>query len=239
MPNSSLNGFIPKSQAVEEYCRSPRQLTRDINDAIRKGASKILKNFKLLTDDGVVQEGVAIKSVQTVVDLKKSGKNPMWFIREEWLLEKFGKRLEERSTEPEEDISRDASSENTNTTSYSSEYVALLQDQIADLKKDKEKFDKTLEKSNELQGQLHVLLNRLLLLLPESSNTPPPVDTVVQDAETTTASPDSGMHSPNGPSEDSRKEGTQGRNTKSKTSTGKKQAKPKWNDFPTFKRFFS
>ena len=162
-------GFIPRSEAEEKYGRSRSSFIRDINRGFATGDVEFLGNFYVFLNDGTRIEG----SEATKDRLRTSGHlQPEWYVRESFVESRYWQKKSPRkptrntttSTKPTSDGGGDSSSLKT----YSVEYVELLQNQIEDLKKDKENYrlmvegyNKTLDEQGKLQSQLHTLLQDL------------------------------------------------------------------------------
>lgn len=169
MPVDSLHGFISKKQAVKRYRRSPRQLTRDITEAITLRDADTLPHLRLQTDDDKIHSAEDI-TLDRVKEFKAEGRNPMWFVAEIWMSDKFGPRGSATTPPPDEAPveAKHTKAENTSSPEsrgYSDDYVRLLAQQNEDLKADKDKLLNLVEELTENQKQNNVLLKSFQELL--------------------------------------------------------------------------
>lgn len=139
MSRTAIPGFIKKRNAAQQYRRSPRQITRDITIALEMRDESVLSHVQILTEDGNTIDGNDI-TPELIKQLRSEGRNPMWYLRKNWLEESYGLRGSDApkgdaivdDNQPEIDdvpITRTAGEEGI---------VALMQESIRELKKDKE-----------------------------------------------------------------------------------------------------
>ncbi|MDB4614159.1 hypothetical protein OAH18_00575 [bacterium] len=165
-------GFISKKQATELYRRSARQLTRDITEAITLSKQDALPHLILKTDDGHLHEAKSL-TLDRIKEMKAQGMNPMWFVDEIWMDDRFGKRPDidtgATPTKKKPTAKVDTSHANPNPiqkgTGFSDDYVNLLIQQNTDLKSDKDKLMDLVEELTEHQKQNNVLTHNLQQLL--------------------------------------------------------------------------
>ncbi len=183
MPTKFPEGFISKKQATQKFNRSPRQLTRDITEAITLRKDDVLPHLILKTDDDKIHNSSEI-SLGRIKEMKANGENPMWFVQSSWMKDRFGIRdpnksdapKEQNNTEPE--VSARKTDSEQGTGRHNDDFVALLKEQNADLKKDKDKLLNLVEELTENQKQNNVLTQDLHKLLikeeesPDSSKSP-------------------------------------------------------------------
>lgn len=146
----------------------------------------ILSNLKLWTEDDDIRDGTTVTK-ELIDELSKGGLNPTWYANAEWIDGEYGSKPER--PEVADDVAGERAGESKEfeqsvptEKTYSSEYVALLQERITDLKDDKrslldqlDRFDETLNSNTQLQQQLHVLLKDMqdrLLPAPKEPYTP-------------------------------------------------------------------
>lgn len=137
MPSSPIPGFITKSEAVETYQRSHRQLSRDLADAMKVQNELVLENCRLRTEDGEVLEGMGI--VPEVIDrLRNDGKNPAWFLRASWLEKTYGRRGSSRGSQQRKPATAMPGGEKGSDASSHPDIGRLLRERIEGLERDKQ-----------------------------------------------------------------------------------------------------
>jgi hypothetical protein len=187
MPSTPIPGFITKTDAVELYQRSHRQLSRDLADAMKVQNELVLENCRLRTEDGAVLEGMGV--VPELIDrLRNEGKNPVWYLRTSWLEKTYGKRGSSRRRERRSPDTVTASVEKGSESSSRPDVERLLHEQIESLKRDKQDLREELriknqqiadrvereKETNTLFRDLHTLMADLQRrLLPPPSEAPP------------------------------------------------------------------
>ncbi len=139
MSRTAIPGFIKKRAAAQQYRRSPRQITRDITIALEMRDESVLSHLQILTEDGSIIQGNDITPA-LIKQLRSEGRNPMWYLRKTWLEESYGRRgtdapssdaiIDDNSTEREDEALPHTVGEEG--------IVALMQESIRELKKDKE-----------------------------------------------------------------------------------------------------
>lgn len=151
MDNSPIPGFITRRQASELCQRSERTLQRYWSRAIEFEDSAVLKHLKLRTEDGDVIEGSEV-SKQLIEDLKKSSKNPTWYVHAAWAENTYRPRTEEKPSKEKSDANGEALAKGELATT-DNEVVALLKDRIERLEQDKQDLRDELTIKNEQIGQ--------------------------------------------------------------------------------------
>ena len=198
MDTSPIPGFITRKEASQRSQRAERTLQRYWSRAIELRNTKVLEHLKLYTEDGTQHEGTTVTK-ELIEELKKKRQNPTWYVDAAWVETEYGINTQENPKSAEDDgnvsaqtVSTSEQPEQSSDRTYSTEYVELLREQIEELKNDKgamraqiSQYDKTLDASNQLQQQLHVLLKEMqdrLLPAPKSANASATQSTVI-DAE--------------------------------------------------------
>jgi hypothetical protein len=95
MTTHQIPGFVPKKTVTERYNRSFRQLTRDVALAMQAKDEKILGHFKLVLDDGEPIDGIDV-TTERIAQLRDAGRNPMWFVEEDWMASTYGHKSDRR-----------------------------------------------------------------------------------------------------------------------------------------------
>ncbi len=139
MPRTAIPGFIKKRTATQQYRRSPRQITRDITIALEMRDESVLSHVQILTEDGSTIEGNDI-TPELIKQLRSEGRNPMWYLRKNWLEQSYGRR---GTDAPNGDAiidnnQRESEDESITRTASEEGIVALMQESIRELKKYKE-----------------------------------------------------------------------------------------------------
>ena len=99
MPIPEVPGFIPKKLAAQRYNRSFRQLTRDLALAMQAKDEKILGHFKLILEEGGEIPGIDV-TTERITTLRDDGRNPMWFIEEDWMAATYGPKSDQPKQTP-------------------------------------------------------------------------------------------------------------------------------------------
>ncbi len=144
MDNTPVSGFITRKQASERCKRAERTLQRYWSRAIEQKDKLVLKNLKLRSEDGEIIEGIDV--TKAIIDkLKKQGKNPTWYVHATWVERRYGPRLEDKTeSNPERNEQPTLTTPSRGELPQpqpDSDYVAVLKQQITDLKSDKEKLE--------------------------------------------------------------------------------------------------
>lgn len=152
MPLSSIPGFIKKRTASQQYRRSPRQLTRDITVALEMKDDTVLPHLRIRTEDGSIIDGDEI-TPDIIKALRSEGKNPMWYLRREWLKKSYGLRTEadrpEGESQDNDADKSEASDQLASAESANQNIVGLMQESIRELKRDKEMLTEQLKIKDE------------------------------------------------------------------------------------------
>lgn len=265
MDNTPIPGFITRRQASKLCQRSERTLQRYWSRAIELEDSRVLDHLKLRTEDGEITEGSEV-SKQLIEDLKKSSKNPTWYVRATWAGKTYCARAHEKSPKEKSDAAGEPpKSDGLETTD--SQVVALLKDRIERLEQDKQILRDELKIKNEqisqaserdrethlLMRDLHELLRDMQQRLPAQSQpahtlSPPaaavrPID-ATKPTTVVTASPvaksEKGTRRSRtnaAPQKSKRSSATRSKTSPAKPkSRSKKQSKPRWYETPTLNK---
>lgn len=196
MSATPIRGFITKKEVEELYGRSHRSITRDFSSAVRVGDNTVLKHLKLRTEDEQVRDGDDV-TLELIQELSNNGLTPTWYIERTWAEQRYGVRSKtaKPTSTPQPQKQSTARGEQV-LVSDESELVVRLEDQIKDLKRDKDQLHQELTIKNEqikeanertresnilmkeLQGLLGNVQQRALLPLP---NQPVKTDRTVPD----------------------------------------------------------
>ena len=98
MDKSPINGFITRKHASERCKRAERTLQRYWSRAIEQADKSLLRNLKLRTEDGEIIDGPDVTK-DLIESLKKSGRNPTWFVHATWVERTYGPRSEDKQLE--------------------------------------------------------------------------------------------------------------------------------------------
>ncbi|MEZ6146910.1 MAG: hypothetical protein R3B91_16130 [Planctomycetaceae bacterium] len=218
----------------------------------------MLTHLRLQTEDGTERSGTDV-SLEQIQELSNQGLSPTWYVEEEWAAKRYGPKDEVHQQPPQPEAGT-AKPENVwpgASGAGQDVLVRSLETQIQDLQQDKERLyaelaikNEQIREANERTRESNVLMKELQTLLgnvQQHALMPLPTggdihrsgwkdgivvgDKPSEDRESTTSS--------------QRKRPSKSRQTKSKTSPSKltpktpQPAKPKWNEFPTFKRLLS
>jgi hypothetical protein len=152
MPLATIPGFIKKRTASQQFRRSPRQLTRDITIALEMRDDTVLPHLKIRNEDGSVIDGQTA-TPNIIKKLRNEGRNPMWYLRRDWLEKTYGLRTDSErpageSREPDEEEPTTAEQVSTGE-SVNPPIVSLMQQSIRELKRDKEMLTEQLKIKDE------------------------------------------------------------------------------------------
>lgn len=150
MAPDSIPGFVTKKELEKLFGRSHRSLTRDFSAAVRTGDTGVLNHLKLRLEDGRVIEGTDA-SLDEIQKLSNQGMSPTWFVERSWAEEHYGAREKTPATTK---VPIDAPPEVTKErmpsgTPRDSQFVSTLQEQIRDLKSDRDRLYLELQIKNE------------------------------------------------------------------------------------------
>lgn len=263
MTRQPIPDYLTKKEVEEHYGRSHRSLTRDFSAAVRTADQMVLSHLKLQTEDGTVREGSEV-TLEEIQKLSNQGLSPTWYVEGEWAAERYGTRAEpmkKDSSGKSEPKGPDDSQEKTQP-SGSPDVVRHLEEQIRELRSDKEKLynelsikneqirqanDRTRESNilmKELQAMLSNVQDRALLPRPLEPRRPVDGDTTIDIIENVDEAEPVATATKVKPSPKQRstsKKGTASQaksKTKPQPSSGKTE-KPKWYEMPTFGRLIS
>ena len=258
MTPAPIAGHLTKKEVSERYGRSHRSLTRDFSTAVRTGDAEVLTHLRLQTDDGTERLGTDV-SLEQIQELSNKGLSPTWYVEEEWAAKRYGPKddviKDDLKTEAQASQSRD---DQTRASGADRDLlVQRLEDQIHDLQQDKEQLYRELtikneqireanertRESNVLMKELQTLLGnvqqRALLPLPNDEKSPRWNDGIVvdeSDSEPAKKSTPETVNSKRSSISRPKKSKAKGSPSKAKPTS---PSKPKWNEFPTFKRLIS
>ena len=137
MPSSAIPGFITKTDAVETYQRSHRQLSRDLADAMKVQNELVLENCQLRTENGNVLDGMGV-TLELIDQLRKDGQNPVWYLRTSWLEKTYGRRGNvRRGQRRKPDVTMPSREKGSDSSSHP-DVGRLLRERIEGLERDKQ-----------------------------------------------------------------------------------------------------
>ncbi len=175
MTPSPIPGFLTKKEVAELYGRSHRSLTRDFSSAVRTGNLDVLTHLKIRTDDEKIREGTAV-SLEQIQAWSNRGLSPTWYIEREWAERQFGveKEAPVPSTSARSKTSPRPARDPTVFISDESVLIRRLEEQINDLKRDKDELrgelsikNEQIQQANERTRESNVLMKELQTLLGE------------------------------------------------------------------------
>ncbi len=151
MPPAPIPGFLKKRSATRQYNRSARQIARDIAIAIDMRDESVLDHVVIRTEEGNVIDGTDVTS-DLIKRLRNDGLNPTWYFRKTWLKETYGLRTNPVA-QSDERAEEDTIEHSPEAATHSDQgMIALMQESIRELKKDKELLTEQLRiKDNQLQ----------------------------------------------------------------------------------------
>jgi len=172
MDTSPIPGFITRKQASERCKRAERTLQRYWSRAVEYQENKILQRLRLRTEDGQVIDGRDVTK-ELIDKLKKSRKNPTWYVHGSWVARTYGPRLEKDATEPQHASDNPAGdSEPQPMAAHNTHLASLLNKRIQELERDKQELrdelkikNDQIKEANERNKETHVLMRDLHELL--------------------------------------------------------------------------
>ncbi len=145
--------------------------------------TKVLQYLRLDTEDGVKHEGVNVTK-ELIDDLKKKRQNPTWYVDAAWAEKTYEPKVQDEASDDQKSNQVEnvkpalKSPEEGSARTFGADYVALLKQQIEELKNDKAAMREqiaqstdTLRQNNKLQQELHILLKQM-----QDRLLPPPAD---------------------------------------------------------------
>lgn len=179
----SLTDYLTKAETSEAHGRSKRQLTRDLSQAVRMKDHSVLEHCVLTTEEGETITGSEV-TLDMIDDLIEQKKVPTWYIHKDFAPVLCKVSATPRKAQVQSTHTKPASEAKTQPlySEASSSIVTMLQEQVADLKKDKDALqrdkDNLLEivesqseqiaTANERTRESNLLMNRLIERFPDA-----------------------------------------------------------------------
>lgn len=172
MDQDSLDGFITRKQACEQFDISDRSIGRYLKKAMQKNDAAFLNHFRLITLDDEIIAGPNV-SFEVLERLQAEGRVPTWLVSQAWMQQQFALRNGATADELADPIGNDKpkseqipGGQETGESQDSQEAVIrLLREQVTGLQEDKRKLEEEKREMREDSRETRKLMNHMQQLM--------------------------------------------------------------------------
>ena len=190
MDQDSLDGFITRKQACEQFDISDRSIGRYLKKAMQKNDAAFLNQFRLITLDDEIIAGPNV-SFEVIERLQAEGRVPTWYVSQAWMQRKFTSRngtaaddtVELHTTVEPKSEPLPSGEETVGRQDSKDEIILLLREQVNGLQEDKRKWEEEKREMREDSRETRKLMNQMQQLMGHMQDRLLPEKTTSRSAE--------------------------------------------------------